>query len=243
MIPGRSWWATRAGWQGGEDRRFATFASGRSKKPGGRPVPHGRGRSASIWRSCRTICRSGSCRRKPAMRRSGSSSARSSWRPRAGRCDLYRAAQQGGAARGGHPFPGHTEMLAKLSGTPEVSMMLATPKMRVIHVTTHIGLLDAIEKIEPALVERTIRRGHDALVRAGIARSADRGLRDQPARRRRRAVRPRRGREEGDARNRGCPSRGIAVEDRYLRTPSSSGRGAATSTWWSRCTTIKVTGR
>jgi 4-phospho-D-threonate 3-dehydrogenase / 4-phospho-D-erythronate 3-dehydrogenase len=71
---------------------------------------------------------------------------------------------------GGHKFPGHTEMLAKLSGTEEVSMMLATPKMRVIHVTTHIGLLDAIEKIEPALVERTIRRGYDALVRAGMAR-------------------------------------------------------------------------
>ena len=71
---------------------------------------------------------------------------------------------------GGHKYPGHTELLAKLSGTEEVSMMLATPKMRVIHVTTHIGLLDAIEKIEPALVERTIRRGHDALVRSGMAR-------------------------------------------------------------------------
>jgi 4-hydroxythreonine-4-phosphate dehydrogenase len=41
--------------------------------------------------------------------------------------------------------------------------------MRVIHVTTHNGLLDAIEKIEPGLVERTIRRGHDALVRSGMA--------------------------------------------------------------------------
>ncbi len=71
---------------------------------------------------------------------------------------------------GGHKFPGHTEMLAKLSGTPEVSMMLATPKMRVIHVTTHIGLLDAIEKIEPGLVERTIVRGHDALIRSGMKR-------------------------------------------------------------------------
>jgi len=71
---------------------------------------------------------------------------------------------------GGHRFPGHTELLASLSGTPEVSMMLATPRMRVIHVTTHIGLLDAIEKIEPALVERTIRRGHEALMRAGLAR-------------------------------------------------------------------------
>lgn len=71
---------------------------------------------------------------------------------------------------GGHVYPGHTELLAKLSNTPEVSMMLMTPKMRVIHVTTHIGLLDAIEKIEPGLVERTIRRGHEALARAGITR-------------------------------------------------------------------------
>jgi 4-hydroxythreonine-4-phosphate dehydrogenase len=69
---------------------------------------------------------------------------------------------------GGHAFPGHTELLAKLAGTKEVSMMLATPKMRVIHVTTHIGLLDAIAKIEPGLVGRTIRRGYEALVRAGI---------------------------------------------------------------------------
>jgi 4-hydroxythreonine-4-phosphate dehydrogenase len=63
----------------------------------------------------------------------------------------------------GHRFPGHTELLAHLTGTDEVSMMLSTPKVKVIHVTTHIGLLDAIEKIEPGLVERTIRRGHAAL--------------------------------------------------------------------------------
>ncbi|WP_370460398.1 4-hydroxythreonine-4-phosphate dehydrogenase PdxA [Pseudarthrobacter sp. GA104] len=69
---------------------------------------------------------------------------------------------------GGHIFPGHTELLAHLTGTEEVSMMLSTPKIRVIHVTTHIGLMDAIRKINPDLVERTIRRGHEALVRAGI---------------------------------------------------------------------------
>jgi 4-hydroxythreonine-4-phosphate dehydrogenase len=68
----------------------------------------------------------------------------------------------------GHIFPGHTELLAHLTGTEEVSMMLSSPKIRVIHVTTHIGLMDAIRKIEPGLVERTIRRGHEALVRAGI---------------------------------------------------------------------------
>ena len=68
---------------------------------------------------------------------------------------------------GGHLFPGHTELLAKLTGTEEVSMMLSTPKVKVIHVTTHIGLIDAVERIEPGLVERTIRRGHQALVDAG----------------------------------------------------------------------------
>ena len=70
---------------------------------------------------------------------------------------------------GGHLFPGHTELLARLTGTPEVSMMLSTPRLKVIHVTTHIGLIDAVARIEPGLVERTIRRGHRALVDAGTA--------------------------------------------------------------------------
>lgn len=71
---------------------------------------------------------------------------------------------------GGHMYPGHTEMLADLTGTEEVSMMLTAPQLRVIHVTTHIGLIDAIAKIEPGLVGRVIRRGNDALIRAGIER-------------------------------------------------------------------------
>ena len=70
---------------------------------------------------------------------------------------------------GGHLYPGHTELLAELCHVPEVSMMLTAPKLRVIHVTVHIGLIDAIAKIEPGLVERTITRGHDTLEKAGIA--------------------------------------------------------------------------
>jgi 4-hydroxythreonine-4-phosphate dehydrogenase len=68
----------------------------------------------------------------------------------------------------GHKFPGHTELLAHLTGTPEVSMMLTAPNLRVIHVTTHIGLVDAVDKIEPDLVYRTVRRGYDTLRKAGI---------------------------------------------------------------------------
>lgn len=70
---------------------------------------------------------------------------------------------------GGHRYPGHTELLAALTNTPEVSMMLSSPTLKVIHVTTHIGLLDAIERIEPGLVERTIRRLHQTLKASGIA--------------------------------------------------------------------------
>lgn len=69
----------------------------------------------------------------------------------------------------GHKYPGHTELLAHLTGTPEVSMMLVAPKLRVIHVTTHVGLLDAIRRIEPGLVERVIARGRDTLVTSGLA--------------------------------------------------------------------------
>ncbi len=68
----------------------------------------------------------------------------------------------------GHIYPGHTELLAQLTSTPEVSMMLATPNLRVIHVTAHIGLIDAIERIEPGLVERTIQRAHQTMQGAGF---------------------------------------------------------------------------
>jgi 4-hydroxythreonine-4-phosphate dehydrogenase len=68
----------------------------------------------------------------------------------------------------GHEFPGHTELLAHLTGVAEVSMMLTAHRLRVIHVTTHIGLVDAVERIEPGLVYRTVRRGYDTLVAAGV---------------------------------------------------------------------------
>src|ERR1700733_14897821 len=63
----------------------------------------------------------------------------------------------------GHIYPGHTELLAELTGTPEVSMMLTAPNLRVIHVTAHMGLLDAIDRIEPGMGGRPITRGPAAL--------------------------------------------------------------------------------
>ncbi|MFD2117444.1 4-hydroxythreonine-4-phosphate dehydrogenase PdxA [Paenibacillus yanchengensis] len=69
---------------------------------------------------------------------------------------------------GGHLFPGHTEILAHLTHTEDFSMMLTTPSLRVIHLTTHLGLIDAIASINPERTYKVIRLAHDTLVNAGF---------------------------------------------------------------------------
>jgi 4-hydroxythreonine-4-phosphate dehydrogenase len=69
----------------------------------------------------------------------------------------------------GRHYPGHTELIAELTGTPDYAMMLTAATLRVIHVTTHVGLLDAIESIDPPRVERVVRLGDRALRSMGIA--------------------------------------------------------------------------
>lgn len=70
----------------------------------------------------------------------------------------------------GHAYPGHTELLAALTGVDGTVMMLTGPRLRVVHVTTHVGLAEAIERIEPGRVQHVIALG-DAAVRAmGVER-------------------------------------------------------------------------
>jgi 4-hydroxythreonine-4-phosphate dehydrogenase len=47
---------------------------------------------------------------------------------------------------GGYDYPGHTEMLGHLTGTP-VAMMLASDKLRVVLATTHIALRDVSKEL------------------------------------------------------------------------------------------------
>lgn len=54
------------------------------------------------------------------------------------------------------PFRGHTELLASVSGTRDVVMMLLNRKMRVSLVTTHIPLKDVPNNITSENVLRTI---------------------------------------------------------------------------------------
>ncbi|WP_342433310.1 4-hydroxythreonine-4-phosphate dehydrogenase PdxA [Neobacillus sp. FSL H8-0543] len=70
--------------------------------------------------------------------------------------------------KGGHLYPGHTEILADLTDTEDFSMMLTTPNLRVIHLTTHMGLIKAIESINPERTYKVIKLAHDTLSKAGF---------------------------------------------------------------------------
>jgi 4-hydroxythreonine-4-phosphate dehydrogenase len=47
----------------------------------------------------------------------------------------------------GHRWPGHTEMLRDLAGAPRVAMMLANDELRVVLVTIHCALREAIGRV------------------------------------------------------------------------------------------------
>ena len=69
---------------------------------------------------------------------------------------------------GGHNYPGHTEVLAALTGTEDYCMMLVSPKLKVIHITTHAGLISAINSITPERTYKVIKLAHDTLSRTGL---------------------------------------------------------------------------
>jgi 4-hydroxythreonine-4-phosphate dehydrogenase len=67
-------------------------------------------------------------------------------------------------------YPGHTEILADFSGTKDFAMMLMNNDLRVILVTIHVSLREAIEQLTIESELRTIRLAHRAMIQLGIAR-------------------------------------------------------------------------
>jgi len=70
----------------------------------------------------------------------------------------------------GHPFEGHTELLAHLTGQRDAVMMLAHEDMHVSHVTTHCALADVPRRITPERLRRVFGVTLDALRALGIER-------------------------------------------------------------------------
>jgi 4-hydroxythreonine-4-phosphate dehydrogenase len=67
-------------------------------------------------------------------------------------------------------YPGHTEILADFSGTKDFAMMLMNNDLRVILVTIHVSLREAIEQVTVESELRTIRLAYHAMTQLGIAR-------------------------------------------------------------------------
>ena len=68
----------------------------------------------------------------------------------------------------GHHYDGHTGMLAHLTGSSSSWMLLASERLNVVHVSTHVSLKDAIGRATTQRVLDTIRTGHGHLLRMGI---------------------------------------------------------------------------
>jgi 4-hydroxythreonine-4-phosphate dehydrogenase len=68
----------------------------------------------------------------------------------------------------GHKYPGHTEILAELTATEDYAMMLVTDELKVIHVSTHVSLREAIERVRPDRELAVIRLAHASLRKLGV---------------------------------------------------------------------------
>ncbi|WP_172125635.1 MULTISPECIES: 4-hydroxythreonine-4-phosphate dehydrogenase PdxA [unclassified Devosia] len=70
----------------------------------------------------------------------------------------------------GHHYDGHTGMLAALTGQKSAFMLLASERLKVIHVSTHVSLKTAIDRATPERILATIRAGNEHLKRIGYAK-------------------------------------------------------------------------
>jgi 4-phospho-D-threonate 3-dehydrogenase / 4-phospho-D-erythronate 3-dehydrogenase len=68
----------------------------------------------------------------------------------------------------GKKYRGHTEMLAGLTNSEKAVMMLASGKLRVIHVTTHVSVRQMVDMIKKERVYNTIIKAYEGCRQLGI---------------------------------------------------------------------------
>lgn len=68
----------------------------------------------------------------------------------------------------GQRYAGHTEMLADMTKAKKYSMMLAHGNLRVVHVSTHVSLKEALKLVKKRRILDVIRIAHNACLSLGI---------------------------------------------------------------------------
>ena len=69
---------------------------------------------------------------------------------------------------GGYSFPGHTEFLAHLSATEEYAMAFVAANLRIVLISTHVPLAEAIRLVQRERIANTIKLTDRELRRWGI---------------------------------------------------------------------------
>ena len=69
----------------------------------------------------------------------------------------------------GHHYAGHTEIYADRTSTRDYAMMLVDGNFRVVHVSTHVSLREACERVKKDRIIRVIELTDDALRKLGIS--------------------------------------------------------------------------
>ncbi len=71
---------------------------------------------------------------------------------------------------GGYSFPGHTEFLAHLTRSEECAMAFVASNLRIVLISTHVPLAEAIRLVEKERIVRVVRLADRELRRWGLAR-------------------------------------------------------------------------
>ena len=69
----------------------------------------------------------------------------------------------------GYHYDGHTGLLAELCQSPGATMMLVADKLRVSHVSTHVPLRVAVDRVRPERILKVLRLTNEAVKTLGIA--------------------------------------------------------------------------
>ena len=68
----------------------------------------------------------------------------------------------------GFQYAGHTEIYAKLTHTKDYAMMLMHENFRVIHVSTHVSLREALDRVKQDRILTVINLAHGTLRQLGV---------------------------------------------------------------------------
>lgn len=69
----------------------------------------------------------------------------------------------------GHAYSGHTEIFADYTETKDFAMLLASKQLRVIHVSTHVSLREACDRVKKERVLKVIKLAQEGMRQLGYS--------------------------------------------------------------------------